>query len=253
LEIYAPKGLFAIATQEYRHFIRVKDRWGVEHISKTNWNYDALANFYQTIAHMYSFGQIRCSKNLQLSEISAGIKVLYVGCGSGEDAVQAAKKGAKVTCMDISSKMIKITEANLNKEKLTAKLVCSDIFDYLSCDRYDVVVANYFLNNFSDDVLPELLSHISALIKPDGKIMIADFYAFSKNRLIRAIQRLNFYIVNLFFWALRVAPLHKYQDYTAYFDAAEIVFVRVDTVRLLNMGVPFYSNIVGIKRQSGKI
>jgi cyclopropane fatty-acyl-phospholipid synthase-like methyltransferase len=179
--------------------------------------------------------------------------VLYVGCGSGEDAVQAAKKGANVTCIDISSKMIKNTEANLNREKLTARLICGDIFDHLERDCYDVVVANYFLNNFSADVLSKLFSHISALIKSDGKIMIADFYAFSKNRIIQAIQRLNFYIVDFSFWALRFAPLHKYQDYTTYFGAIDIVLERVDTVRLLNVGVPFYSNTIGIKRQSKKI
>ncbi|MCL2288601.1 MAG: class I SAM-dependent methyltransferase [Candidatus Bathyarchaeota archaeon] len=219
---------------------------------KTKWNYDTIANFYQSIAHIYSFGQIRRSKNLQLSEISKGTKVLYVGCGSGEDAVQAAKKGANVTCIDISSKMIKNTKIKLNREKLTARLICGDIFDHLERECYDVVTANYFLNNFPADVLPKLFSHILALIKPGGKIMIADFYALSKNRLIMAIQRFNFYIVNFFFWALRFAPLHKYQDYTAYFDEREITLERVDTVRLLNVGVPFYSNTIGIKQQPKK-
>jgi len=219
-------------------------------MSKTKWNYDSIATFYQTIAHIYSFGQIRRSKNLQLSEMNEGIKVLYVGCGSGEDAVQAAKKGANVTCIDISSNMIENTAAALNKANLTARLICGDIFDHLECDCYDVVIVNYFLSNFSADILAKLFSHISALMKTDGKLMIADFYASSKNIIIRAIQKFNFYFVELFFWTLKVAPLHKYQDYRAYFDEVGIVPERVDTVRLLNVGVPFYSNIIGIKRQS---
>lgn len=113
-------------------------------MAKTNWSYDSVANFYQTLAQIYSLGLIRRSKNLQLMEMKEGTKVLYVGCGSGEDAVQAAKLGAKVTCIDISPKMIRNIELRLQREKVSARLICGDIFEHLEYESYDIVTVNYF-------------------------------------------------------------------------------------------------------------
>ncbi|MCI8962326.1 MAG: class I SAM-dependent methyltransferase [Eubacterium sp.] len=216
-------------------------------MAKTNWSYDSVANFYQTLAQIYSLGLIRRSKNLQLMEMKEGTKVLYVGCGSGEDAVQAAKLGAKVTCIDISPKMIRNIELRLQREKVSARLICGDIFEHLEYESYDIVTVNYFLNNFPSNVLPKLLKHITSLIKKDGKLMIADFFALSQNKVLKIIEIANFYVAVCFFWLLRVAPLHKYQNYVSYFKEIGISLERIDTVRFLNIGIPLYGNIVGFK------
>jgi ubiquinone/menaquinone biosynthesis C-methylase UbiE len=216
-------------------------------MSKTNWSYESVANFYQTLAHIYSIGLIRRSKNLQLLEMKKGIKVLYVGCGSGEDAVFASKKGADVTCIDISAKMIKNTELRAKKNNVSIKLICCDIFEFSDYESFDIVTVNYFFNNFPSDILPKVFKHIVSLIKPNGKMMIADFFALSNNGLLRAIQKCNFYIAVFFFWLLRVAPLHKYQNYATYFDEIGVRLERIDTVRFMNVGIPLYANIVGVK------
>jgi demethylmenaquinone methyltransferase/2-methoxy-6-polyprenyl-1,4-benzoquinol methylase len=180
--------------------------------------------------------------------MQAGMKVLYIGCGSGEDAIQAAKKGAQVTCIDISPKMIKNTEEKMKKEGVSARLICEDIFNHTEYEEYDFVTANYFLNNFSPEVLPRLIGHISKLVKKDGNLMIADFIAMSRNPIIRFLQKSNFYIAVTFFWILGVAPLHKYQNFTSYFEDAGILLSRVDKVRLFNFGVPLYGNIIGNRK-----
>ena len=65
-------------------------------------SYDRAAWFYEKSAKFYSTNQIRESKRQQLKHIQRGDKVLFLGAGSGEDAVMAAEKGALVTCIDIS-------------------------------------------------------------------------------------------------------------------------------------------------------
>ena len=61
-------------------------------------NYDRAAWFYEKSAKIYSTNQIRASKRYQLQYIEPGQTVLYLGAGAGEDAVMAARHGAKVTC-----------------------------------------------------------------------------------------------------------------------------------------------------------
>lgn len=77
--------------------------------------------------------------------------------------------------------------------------------------------------------------------------MIADFFALSQNKVLKMIEIANFYVAVCFFWLLRVAPLHKYQNYVSYFKEIGISLERIDTVRFLNIGIPLYGNIVGFK------
>ena len=53
-------------------------------------NYDRAAWFYEKAAKVYSTNQIRASKRFQLNYIEPGDKVLYLGAGTGEDAIMAA-------------------------------------------------------------------------------------------------------------------------------------------------------------------
>ena len=60
-------------------------------------NYNRAAWFYEKAAKFYSTNQIRSSKRFQLNYIQPGDKVLYLGAGTGEDAIMAARHGAEVT------------------------------------------------------------------------------------------------------------------------------------------------------------
>ena len=79
-------------------------------------NYDRAAWFYEKSAKIYSTNQIRASKRYQLQYIEPGQTVLYLGAGAGEDAVMAAKHGAKVTCIDISQGMLDQVQKKLDQE-----------------------------------------------------------------------------------------------------------------------------------------
>ena len=69
-------------------------------------NYDRFAYVYDWLANAYSCGQIRVCKAAQIRNIAPGARVLYAGVGGGEDAVMAAQKGAHVTIIDLSPRMI---------------------------------------------------------------------------------------------------------------------------------------------------
>lgn len=214
---------------------------------KTSWSYDSVSNFYEKLANVYSFGSIRASKDSQLEDMHPGDKVLYVGVGSGEDAIKAAKLGADVTCIDLSPKMLSIAKQRFEKESLVGKFICNDITKYENEGYYDIVTANYFLNNFSKDAMLNVLQHLTTLLKPNGKLMIADFVAPSNNIIVRAFQKLNFYIAVTFFWLARVAPFHKMQDYRKYFSEIGLKLDKVTYMRFMKIGPITYGSITGVK------
>ena len=57
-------------------------------------NYDFVSPFYDVLASIYSCGLIRQCKTFQTQFIREGDSVLFVGAGTADDAILAAKKGA---------------------------------------------------------------------------------------------------------------------------------------------------------------
>jgi ubiquinone/menaquinone biosynthesis C-methylase UbiE len=55
---------------------------------------------------------------LNFSEIKPGERVLDIGCGTGDQAIYFAKKGAIVTGIDINPKMIELALTRKKKEGL---------------------------------------------------------------------------------------------------------------------------------------
>ena len=217
---------------------------------KTNWSYDSVSSFYQKLAHIYSLGMIKKSKEIQLRHsMKKGKSILYVGVGSGEDAVMGAENGMNVTCIDISPKMLNNVKNVFRKKHLKGKFICCDVIKYNEFNKYDYVAVNYFLNNFSPKTMEKLLAHISKLIKPDGKLLIADFMIYSKNPVVRGLQKLNFMIAVSFFSLLGVASVHRPPNYISAFRKTGMTLESMEYCRLFGIGLPKYGSIVAVRNK----
>ena len=93
-------------------------------------NYDRAAWFYETSARVYSGNQVASSKSHQLNFMSAEDETIFLGVGSGEDAVNAAALGCNVTCVDISNGMLAKLERKLKKRNLECRLVCQNVLEF---------------------------------------------------------------------------------------------------------------------------
>ena len=82
---------------------------------RVSWNYDATISFF-------TGGQNLATRLAQLDEMRPGDRVLYVGVGSAEDAIEAARRGIDVTCLDLSSAMIEKARARFARK--TAGELC---------------------------------------------------------------------------------------------------------------------------------
>ncbi len=210
-------------------------------------NYNSVAWFYQWLAHIYSCGQIRASKINQIDNISPGEKVLYAGVGSGEDAIQAGRKGAHVTCIDLSRNMIENTRSEFEMNDVQGEFICGDIMEHDREGYYDVVAANYFLNVFPEETMQQLMQHLISLVKPGGKFLIADFSTADSTGIGKGIQYINYWTAILFYWMLRLEPLHPIYDYPEYLKKYGMNIDKIQKFKIFKIGPYGYQNIIATK------
>jgi demethylmenaquinone methyltransferase/2-methoxy-6-polyprenyl-1,4-benzoquinol methylase len=144
--------------------------------------------------------------------------VLYVGVGRGEEALEAARRGADVTGLDCSPAMLDRFRGSLDADGLSARVVVGDLFAH-SAPRggYDCIAAHFVLNVFPRDVVREALGHLAAQLRPGGRIVVADFAP--PSGALGLLARAYYRLVNLAGWSLGLAALHPIYDYGVMLEA----------------------------------
>jgi ubiquinone/menaquinone biosynthesis C-methylase UbiE len=215
--------------------------------NKLSKSYDRAAKFYEKSAHFFSFGRIRASKFHGVEQMKPGDKAIFLGVGSGEEAIHAAQKGVEVTCVDISQKMLDGLEKKLASKGLSAELLCQDALQLDRVAQYDFCAANYFLNVFREPQMIKFMEHGASLVKPGGKFLIADVARSQGNFFYQAfnICYLKWAMFNS--WLIGLVPFHKNYDYPIYFPQAELALESVEFFRLFPVGPVVYQCIIARK------
>lgn len=101
-------------------------------------------------------------------------KVLEINCGSGEDALWLNSLGASVHATDISEKMIEVSRAKVNNEKIEFHCMSfSDLAEKLKGKKYDFIFSNFGgLNCISPEEIESLSDDLNGLLEENGKICI---------------------------------------------------------------------------------
>ena len=97
-----------------------------------------------------------------------GLSVLDAGCGTGYLSRKLHDRGAQVTGVDFSQRMIEIARANhpqidFHVDSCTELRTCRD-------EQFDMVVANYVLMDVSD--LEAAMQAFSRVLKPGGAAVL---------------------------------------------------------------------------------
>jgi len=177
--------------------------------------YKLVGPIYDWLSAIYSGKSIHRCKIAHLDRLKPGDKVLFAGVGHGMDAVYAAKLGAEVTVVDLSETMLKKFQANLEKEGITLKIrqLHSDIMKVKEFERYDMVVANFFLNVFNEEMMVKVLEHLIKLGKPGANVVVGDFSFPTGNILARVVKTLYWYGAVAFFWLFAGNAFHNIYNY----------------------------------------
>jgi demethylmenaquinone methyltransferase/2-methoxy-6-polyprenyl-1,4-benzoquinol methylase len=211
-------------------------------------DFSGTAWFYELSSNIFSAGQIAASKSAQIQWMQPGDRVLYLGVGAGEDAILAARKGVELTCIDLSSSMIKRLQRKLDKENLQATLICGDAFEHKLTGHYDVVATNFFLNCFVEEQMLEMMRHAVSLIRPLGKYMIADVATPQGNLVARAFNHLYLRSAMASFWIMGLVPWHPNYDYSEYFPQFQLQLESTEGFRFFKFGPIVFQNTVATKQ-----
>jgi demethylmenaquinone methyltransferase/2-methoxy-6-polyprenyl-1,4-benzoquinol methylase len=134
--------------------------------------FDTVALRYDLMNALCSVGMVWCWRRSTLRQIDPkpGMSILDVAGGTGTSAAPLAKRGARVTVVDLSAGMVEVGRRHHPELDFrvgdAAKLPFED-------DTFDVTTISYGLRNTQN---PEIvLSELRRVTKPGGRLVVAEF------------------------------------------------------------------------------
>lgn len=212
--------------------------------------YKYIGPVYDFLSNLYSGKSIHRCKTamLDVETVKPGDRILFAGVGHGRDAIRAAELGADVTVVDLSETMLR-KFGDAQKEEaphLAIHRIHSDIMKVDDFDQYDMVVANFFLNVFNEDMMVTVLEHLIRLGKPEARIVVGDFCYPTGNIVARMFKKLYWYMAVFTFWLLANNAFHKIYNYPEHMQRLGLDVTEKKHFKLLNMNC--YWSVLGQKR-----
>lgn len=171
-------------------------------------NYRVISSIYNYCSWLYSFGAISACRDAAVAHLREGESICFLGVGEGAEAIEALRVGAKVTVVDSSKAMLSQFESRMDDEGYSMEQVNvhhEDALGFLKhhMARYDVVVANFFLNVFDEHEMNQILDKMVDVCAEKGNIVIGDFwYDARANVFVQSLQKLNWWLALLIFRVL---------------------------------------------------
>ncbi len=149
-------------------------------------NFDDLAKRFQKNIYGGLKGQIRlavlqrdCNKHIPIKPFTANQdnvwRILDAGGGQGQFSLDLARAGHQLVICDISAEMLKIAEAQIEKEGLQSRVrlihcAIQDLSEYLEQQTFDFVICHAVMEwmKHPDELLPVLIKHL----KPDAYLSL---------------------------------------------------------------------------------
>ena len=100
--------------------------------------------------------------------------IFEIGCGTGELSARLVERyGGSVTVLDSSSEALKIAEGNFKARNIQAKIIKSDIFDFSSDKKYDLVHSEGLIEHFIGEKQEEMVERHRMLARKGGYVLIS--------------------------------------------------------------------------------
>lgn len=144
-----------------------------------------IADRYDLITVVLSYGRDAAWKRrvIRLAGVDARTRVLDLACGTGDIALLAAARGARVVGVDVTLRMIQL--ARSKSSGCQARFLVGDMVALpIASASFDVVTAGYGLRNVPD--LDAAIREMSRALAPGGIFVSLDFNRPS-NLLIRGV------------------------------------------------------------------
>lgn len=140
--------------------------------------FDHVAPKYDLMNDLLSFGMHRLWKRHCLREatVSAGTKVLDIASGTGDLAIEFAKRAGagNVTATDINHEMLRIGEKRLREAGFPSAVVEADAESLpFENNSFDVVTVSFGIRNMTHK--SRALAEMHRVLRPGGKLLVLEF------------------------------------------------------------------------------
>jgi ubiquinone/menaquinone biosynthesis C-methylase UbiE len=157
----------------------------------TGWRYDLMEWFFDTFLFRGKLHELR-QRTADLAQIQPGETVLDVGCGTGTLAMTVVPRvGAtgRVFGIDPGAQQIARARTKAAQRSLSIEFQIG-VIEHLDFpdNSFDVVLSTIMMHHLSDSLKRQGLAEIARVLKPGGRLVIADF----KPQQERAPQRGHF-------------------------------------------------------------
>jgi ubiquinone/menaquinone biosynthesis C-methylase UbiE len=175
---------------------------------------------YDRGIQLLTLGRIqRVKERIANNYVHEGIRVLEVGCGTGTLTRMMAERGATVTGIDASPRMLaeaekKVHDTHLEQYVALKHMEAALIGDRFPAASFDLIVSTLVFSEFPLDEQRLVLEACQKLLTPKGRLLIADEVIPTK-----FITQMFFYLVRLplllFTWLLTRTTTTSLHDFEA--------------------------------------
>lgn len=151
-----------------------------EQAAQTEGSLIRWAPYYDFVTNLMTLGQARRLRNTTVDQalIKPGDSVLDVGCGTGEVTLPAKTraKNGKVYGIDPAPEMIAVARKKAARKGLDIDFRVGVIESLPFPDAsIDVVTSSLMMHHLPEDLKARGLAEIYRVLKPGGRLLIADF------------------------------------------------------------------------------
>ena len=149
-----------------------------------------------------------------------GARVLDAGCGPGRFALDLARRGARLTLVDLSPVQLEQARQHISEAGLLERVQafhCLDIvnLEVLPDASFEVVVCYGAVLSYTVDRYPTALQELARVLLPGGRLLI------SVNSLYGTLRLLGAYDAQSF-----LEPPEAHLDWQAVLSGAAVIFTR---------------------------
>jgi ubiquinone/menaquinone biosynthesis C-methylase UbiE len=142
------------------------------------WRYDLFGWFCDTFMFQGKLRELR-QRTADLAQIQPGDMVLDVGCGTGTLAIEVQQRvgsTGRVFGIDPGPNQIARARSKATRRNLPIEFQIGVIEHLPFPDQmFDVVLSTIMMHHLGDGLKREGLSEIARILKPGGRLVIADF------------------------------------------------------------------------------
>jgi demethylmenaquinone methyltransferase/2-methoxy-6-polyprenyl-1,4-benzoquinol methylase len=151
-----------------------------------------IADRYDLITRLLSYGMDQRWKRrlIRLAAVTSGTRALDLACGTGDIGFALGDRGARVTGLDVTHRMLQLARGKRRAAAANVQLVTGDMMALPFPDgSFDLITTGYGLRNVPR--IEPAIAEMRRVLRPGGVVLSLDF-----NRPDNALLR-RFYLAYL--------------------------------------------------------